>query len=482
MNLRKSLLLSLAVLLLFSLLLGACSAPVSEATTEPAGQAEAEEPAAASEEPDAEPTDAPTGAQTEEPTEAPAPDAVLDENVGAFLAGMEGFNATTPDVVHMQIEEGETPFLLDVRNPDELEANGYIEGTVNIPLADLAQNIDKLPAADTPIVAYCGVGARSAVAAMALGALGYTDVMVMQGGSFGGWVEAGYPVVEGLPEEAPALNAFEPDPAALAAVETMLQGFPQGWGQAPAEIIYGELDGGTELVFVDVRSPAEVEAHGEIEGSINIPLEQFVELKGDWPAPDANIVTYCGVGHRGTLAMTILRAYGYENVRNLNNGLGPWLDAGLPVVGGREAEENVDAPVAASEEDITAFAENVQAFLDGAENYNSITLDEVHGLIEAGTPPRIVDLRPQDDMEQSGHFITGAVNIPLKLLAYNLTWLPNKSETIVVYGETDTEAAIATLSLGALGYTDVRAMQGGGIDGWRDAGFPTQRISASGPG
>ena len=42
-------------------------------------------------------------------------------------------------------------FLLDVRNPEELEELGTVEGYVNIPLGELADRLDELPR-DKPIL------------------------------------------------------------------------------------------------------------------------------------------------------------------------------------------------------------------------------------------------------------------------------------------------------------------------------------------
>ena len=51
-----------------------------------------------------------------------------------------------------------------------------------------------------------------------------------------------------------------------------------------------------------------------------------------WPADkDAEIVVYCGSGHRSTMAMTILLTEGYTNVTSLKGGLGGWVEAGFPV-------------------------------------------------------------------------------------------------------------------------------------------------------
>lgn len=78
--------------------------------------------------------------------------------------------------------EGAT--LIDVREPPEWAA-GTIEGALTIPRGVLEW---KAPAAaalarrDAPVVVYCQSGGRSALAAVALGELGYTNVSSLAGG------------------------------------------------------------------------------------------------------------------------------------------------------------------------------------------------------------------------------------------------------------------------------------------------------------
>lgn len=148
--------------------------------------------------------------------------------------------------------------------------------------------------------------------------------------------------------------------------------------------------------------------------------------------------------------------------------------------------EATEAAPATPEEvpgDIEGFDAAVQAFFDGAKNFNSITPQQLNELIESGNSPHIVDVRTEEDMEASGHFIPGAVNVPLRLLALNVHWLPlDREDPVVVYGDTDTDAAIAALATAALGFPNVQALQGGGLQGWLKAGLPTQRIAPAGPG
>ena len=88
-------------------------------------------------------------------------------------------------------EQGAT--LLYVRNPDEwLEAR--VPGVPLIPLPELAERTDEVPAGD-PLYVICAAGGRSAKAAEHLRTLGIDAVNVA--GGTRGWIEAGYPTESG---------------------------------------------------------------------------------------------------------------------------------------------------------------------------------------------------------------------------------------------------------------------------------------------
>jgi rhodanese-related sulfurtransferase len=87
------------------------------------------------------------------------------------------------------------PFILDVRRPDELANDGFVEGAVNIPLAQLDGRIAELPQdLDAPMLVYCAVGIRGNFGLVYLKMLGYTNVRNIRGG-FGGWTAEGLPVI-----------------------------------------------------------------------------------------------------------------------------------------------------------------------------------------------------------------------------------------------------------------------------------------------
>ncbi len=92
--------------------------------------------------------------------------------------------------------------LIDIREPAEFQ-KGHIPGAILLPRGWLEFEIHKLvdvsrpdagiPNADRPIVLYCGIGARSALAALSLESLGYTNVRSMSGGIVA-WAAAQLPL------------------------------------------------------------------------------------------------------------------------------------------------------------------------------------------------------------------------------------------------------------------------------------------------
>jgi rhodanese-related sulfurtransferase len=437
----------LSLLLALSLLAG-CAYPVI--TPEAASQGQAQPVAeTATAEPTAE-------AVPEAAAEMPSDDA-LDAAFAAFLGSMVRYDTISLEDANLALFEEPLPFLLDVRTPAEAEESGHIEGAVLIPLRELGSQLDLLPAFDTPIIVYCGSGWRATIALTALEALGWTDVQVLAGGSFTGWVEAGYAVVEGAPPAAEVLAAAEPDPMMVAQIDTMLTSIPEGWGVITNEALNLELIEDDALMLIDVRRPEERTEKGFIDApntQMAIPLESFMADKAMWPADkDAPIVVYCGSGHRSTIGMSILRAYGYTNVRSLKGGFGGWAGAGFPVT----------QPVTLD----TVFDD----FLANMEGYNIISLEDTNLALIEDRPPFLLDVREVAEVSEKGH-IEGAVVIPLRELAQSLAYLPSFDTPIIAYCGSGWRATIAMTALQAMGWTDVRVMKDGSFTGWVEAGYP----------
>lgn len=85
-------------------------------------------------------------------------------------------------------EAGGEFHLVDVREESEFAA-AHIPGAIHLGKGVIERDIEKtIPDPDAPIVLYCGGGYRSALAALNLQIMGYTNVISMDGG-FRAWKE-----------------------------------------------------------------------------------------------------------------------------------------------------------------------------------------------------------------------------------------------------------------------------------------------------
>jgi rhodanese-related sulfurtransferase len=254
-----------------------------------------------------------------------------DQLFASMLSEMEAYNTVKADTLTVELLEEPPPFLLDVRTAGELEESGHIPGAIHIPLNELGDHLDLLPSFDTPIVAYCGSGWRATIAMTYLSAAGWEDVRALKT-TFADWVAGGYAVEPGLAAEPIVLNVADPDATFWSQVGDTLAA-REGWGVITADDLNLAIVENPELVLIDVRRAEELQEKGVIEGAIHIPIETFIDGMANWPADkDSKIVVYCGSGHRSTMGMAILWAYGYDNVQSLKGGFGGWVEAGYPIV------------------------------------------------------------------------------------------------------------------------------------------------------
>jgi rhodanese-related sulfurtransferase len=235
------------------------------------------------------------------------------------------------DMLKGQIDSGAAPFLLDVREPKELEDNGFIKGAVNLPVRTVLQNLDKLPAQDQPIVVYCGSGHRGAMVMASLRLLGYTDVRNL-GGGLGGWLKAEFPVEKGTaPAEPVAGTAPTVDPIRFKDLDAFLSTLPDGFYSVGAKDVKAAVESATPPMVFDLRTADEFAA-GYIKGVVNIPVNEFLTDTTKLPADKAAaVITVCQSGHRGALAMMAMRMMGYTNVVSMSKGMNGWVAESFPV-------------------------------------------------------------------------------------------------------------------------------------------------------
>lgn len=102
-------------------------------------------------------------------------------NMAGYVAG-NIINGDVEIVQWHQIEDlkKQGALLVDVRTPFEVKM-GAIEGSINIPVDDIRNNLDKLPK-EKLLVIYCRVGLRGYIAARILKQHGYQQVKNLSGG------------------------------------------------------------------------------------------------------------------------------------------------------------------------------------------------------------------------------------------------------------------------------------------------------------
>ena len=79
------------------------------------------------------------------------------------------------------------------------------------------------------------------------------------------------------------------------------------------------------VTLVDIRNPGEVEA-GSIPGAAPMPLANLRMRLADIPK-ERPIVVHCAGGWRSSVAASLLRAEGFDNVSDLEGGYHAWADA-----------------------------------------------------------------------------------------------------------------------------------------------------------
>jgi len=121
-------------------------------------------------------------------------------------AARQQITETAPGDVAAKLAKPSRPVLIDVREPGEF-AVAHLHGAINIPRGVLEFQVEAHPAmacttdpalADRQreVLVYCRSGGRSALAAVALQRMGFTQVRSIAGGILA-WTDAGLPVSAG---------------------------------------------------------------------------------------------------------------------------------------------------------------------------------------------------------------------------------------------------------------------------------------------
>ena len=98
------------------------------------------------------------------------------------------------------------------------------------------------------------------------------------------------------------------------------------------------------------------------------------------------------------------------------------------------------------------------------EGYKRISMDEAKTLMEKEEGYILIDVRTKGEYESG--YIPGAINIPLSDIDEKIiSFLPDKSQMILVYCRSGNRSREASDKLSKLGYSNV--LEIGGINAWK---------------
>lgn len=184
--------------------------------------------------------------------------------------------------------------VLDLRRPEAF-AGGHIPGSYSIWADGLPVFAGWVAEAGTPIFLVVDDPEKAlAEAVKALGRVGLDHVEGALAGSFEGWRDHGLPI------------------AGVGTVE------PRAVEESPEA---------RESHLIDVRDDSEFETEGHIPGAAHLYVgyveREIGRLRPGFD-PDQSYVVACSVGHRASLAASMLLRSGAKDVRNLLGGMDAW--------------------------------------------------------------------------------------------------------------------------------------------------------------
>ncbi|WP_329311088.1 rhodanese-like domain-containing protein [Streptomyces sp. NBC_01262] len=220
-------------------------------------------------------------------------DAILNRKEhGLFDAGVTQQPLSTAEFLDRRTEGA---LVLDARDPQEFAA-GHLRGSVNVP-ADgrFAEQAGTVVAPDQEVVVIAPQDREEEIVTR-LARIGFDRV-------------SGY--------------LREPEGAFPAMADEMWQA-----SRLTAHQLRRALDGERPPLVLDVRNTAERE-EGFIEGSAHIPLAELPRRLDEIPA-GRPLVVHCAGGHRSSIAASLLRRNGHDDVSDLLGGYGAWLTEPAP--------------------------------------------------------------------------------------------------------------------------------------------------------
>ncbi|MFD5770608.1 rhodanese-like domain-containing protein [Streptomyces sp. NPDC127049] len=180
--------------------------------------------------------------------------------------------------------------VVDARDPLEFAA-GHLRGAVNVP-------------ADGRFAEQAGTVLDPGDRLVVIAPEGRAEEVLTRLARVGLDLAEGY-----LPEPEAAMEALAADMAPASRIT--------------AARLRTDLAGPRPPLVVDLRGLDEREANGVIDTAVHIPLGELPRRTGELPA-DRPLVLHCAGGHRSSVAASLLRRRGFEDVSDLLGGHAAW--------------------------------------------------------------------------------------------------------------------------------------------------------------
>ncbi|RRB01222.1 MBL fold metallo-hydrolase [Larkinella rosea] len=230
-----------------------------------------------------------------------APPQYFPQNVALNKQGYESIDTVLERGAHalspgaFEAAANETGALILDTRPAQIFRQGFIPNSINIGLGgQFAPWVGTLiPDVKHQLLLVCEPG-QEQEALTRLARVGYDQVLGFLAGGFGPWQVSGKEI------------------------DTILSVSPESLASRMAE---------NEGEIIDVRKPGEFAAE-HIAGVRNIPLEYLNEHMAELPK-NKTLFIHCAGGYRSMIAVSILRARGYENLVDVTGGFDAIRKSGL---------------------------------------------------------------------------------------------------------------------------------------------------------
>ncbi|UWG46340.1 Rhodanese-related sulfurtransferase [Halanaeroarchaeum sp. HSR-CO] len=362
----------------------------------------------------------------------------------------------SPAGVRNTIDSATPVAVIDIR-PSLDYVEGNIKESTWVPRAVIEDRLpDVVPNPQTPVILCDDHGERADDDARWLERLGYATVDYLDGG-LAAYRAAGYDLVEA--EDGVHATAFHYESKEFGEVVANAESLPKIGPKELASIA-------EDVTIVDVRNPPEYDRYGSIPGSINVEgvdLALFAEAVRDAEEP---LVVHCAGRTRSIIGTATLRALGFDEVYELENGTMGWELEGYELAAGSERVRDRKIPADRYrdlQEKTTALLQNTSVeWLSPAE------LDRIEDTVESTQSVYVFDVRTDDEYSAEHH--PEAISVAGgQLIQTAGSHIGVRTGEIVLISNSHVRSAITAYWLDRMGYPNVSVVRGG-LSAWKEHG------------